>query len=107
MKKNSSKTPNVLVTNQIECSIVEQSSVKSVTTTHSSLKVMYVSLSENDGKVPVKILRDTGATQPLLVEGILSLSDSTATGTSVQIHGIELGVMSVPLHVIYLSSDLI
>ena len=67
----------------------------------------YVSLSENGGKVPVKILLDTGATQPLLVEGILSLSDSTATGISVQIHGIELGVMSVPLHVIYLSSDLI
>ena len=67
----------------------------------------YVSLLKNGGKVPVKILRDTGATQPLLVEGILSLSDSTATGTSVQIHGIELGVMSVPLHVIYLSSDLI
>ena len=57
--------------------------------------------------MPVKILQDTGATQPLLVEGILSLSDSTATSTSVQIHGIELGVMSVPLHVIYLSSDLI
>ena len=52
----------------------------------------YVSLSENGGKVPVKILRDTGATQPLLVEGIFSLSDSTATGTSVKIHGIELGV---------------
>ena len=68
----------------------------------------YVSLSENGGKVPVKILWDTstGATQPLLVEGILSLSDSRATGTSVQIHGIELGVMSVPLQVIYLSFDL-
>ena len=67
----------------------------------------YISLTENGDKVPVKILRDTGATQSLLVEGVLPLSDSTDTGTSVQIQGIELGVMSVPLHVVYLSSDLI
>ena len=59
--------------------------------------------------MPVKILQDTGVIQSLLVlvEGISPLSDSTATGTSLQIQGIKLGVMSVPLHVIYLSSDLI
>ena len=59
--------------------------------------------------MPVKILQDTGAIQSLLVlvEGMLLLSDCTATGTSVQIQGIKLGVMSVPLHIIYLSSDLI
>ena len=67
----------------------------------------YVSLSENGDKVPVMILWDTGTTQSSLVEGILSLSDNMATGTSVQIQGIELGVMSVPLHVVYLSSNLI
>ena len=57
----------------------------------------------------MKILRDTGAIQSLLVlvEGMLLLSGCTATGTSVQIQGIKLGVMSVPLHIIYLSSDLI
>ena len=42
----------------------------------------------------------------LLVNGILSLSDSTATG-SVQIQGIELGVVNAPLHVVYLNSNLV
>ena len=39
----------------------------------------YVSL-ENGHDVPISILRDTGATQSLLVEGILPLSEETATG---------------------------
>ena len=67
----------------------------------------YVSLSENSTKVPIEILRDTGATQSLLVEDVLPLSENTATGTRVQIQGIELGVVSVPLHVVYLSSELL
>ena len=41
----------------------------------------YVSLSENSKKILIEILRDTGATQSLLVEGILPLSENTATGT--------------------------
>ena len=51
-------------------------------------------------------MRDTGATQSLLVDGVLPLSDSTATGT-VQIQGIELRVVKAPLYVIYLNSDLV
>jgi len=65
----------------------------------------YVSLSKHGEKVPVRILRDTGVTQSLLIEEVLPLSESTATGTKVQIQGTELGVVSVPLHVIYLSSN--
>ena len=103
-EKNSSKITNVLMTNQ--CSVVEQLSVKK-DQYNPFISKGYVSLSKNGDKVPVKILRDTGATQSLLVEDILPLSDSTATDTSVQIQGIELGVMSVPLHVVYLSSELI
>ena len=57
--------------------------------------------------MPIEILRDNGATQSLLVEDVLPLPKSTATGTRVQIQGIELGVVSVPLHVAYLSSELL
>ena len=57
----------------------------------------YVSLSENSIKVPIE---DTVATQSLLVEDVLPLSENMATGTIVQIQGIELGVVSVPLHVV-------
>ena len=66
----------------------------------------FVSLSEDGKKIPIDILRDTGATQSLLVDGVLPLSDSTATGT-VQIQGIELRVVKAPLHVIYLNSNLV
>ena len=67
----------------------------------------YVSLMENSEAVPIGILTDTGATQSLLVEGILPLSKETATGTQVLIQGVKLGIISVPLHTIYLKSDLV
>ena len=57
--------------------------------------------------MPIRILRDTGATQSLLVEGILPLSGVTATRTHVLIQGVELGIVSVPMHTIYLKSDLV
>ena len=41
------------------------------------------------------------------MEDVLPLSENTATGTRVQIQGIELGVVSVPLHVVCLSSELL
>ena len=67
----------------------------------------YVSLNEGGHAVPIRILRDTGATQSLLVEGILPLSGATATGTHVLIQWVELGIVSVPMHTIYLKSDLV
>ena len=66
----------------------------------------YVSLG-NGHDVPIYILRDTRATQSLLVEGILPLSEETATGAQVLIQGVELGIVSVPLHSIHLKSDLV
>uniref|UniRef100_UPI00358F6446 uncharacterized protein isoform X1 n=1 Tax=Myxine glutinosa TaxID=7769 RepID=UPI00358F6446 len=55
---------------------------------------------------PVRVLRDTGAHQSLMLEGILPLSESTATGDSVRLQGIG-GCVSAPLHVIHLESDLV
>ena len=66
-----------------------------------------VSLTEDGETVTVKILRDTGATQTLLAGGILPLSEQTSTGTSMLIQGVELGVISVPLHRVYLRSELV
>ena len=64
-------------------------------------------ISETDDPVPVRILRDTGATQSLLVEDILPLSETTYTGAHVLIQGVELGVLCVPLHKVSLESDLV
>ena len=37
----------------------------------------------------------------------LPFSDKTSSGRSVLIHGVECGFVNVPLHNIYLSSDLV
>ncbi|KAJ8051189.1 hypothetical protein HOLleu_04659 [Holothuria leucospilota] len=69
----------------------------------------FISLDGNSAHPPVKIkiLRDTGATQLLLLDGVLPLSDSTPTGANVLIQGVECGFISVPLHKINLKSDLV
>jgi len=53
------------------------------------------------------MLRDTGTTRSLLVDHVLPLSDKTATGSQVLIQGIELRVIPVSLHKVYLSSYLV
>ena len=67
----------------------------------------FVSLESSSSQVPIKILRDTGATQSLLLEGVLPLSVSTSTGESVIAQGIEGGCVNVPLHKVNLVSDLV
>ena len=67
----------------------------------------FVSLTENSSPVPIRILRDTGASQSLLLEGALPFCDETATGEYTLIQGIEEKVESVPLHFVQLTSDLV
>ena len=68
----------------------------------------YISIDENSTeRVPITILRDTGASQSLLAEGVLLLSELSATGESVLIHGVELGFTCVPLHGVFLKSNLV
>ncbi len=56
---------------------------------------------------PIKILRDTGASQSLILADVLPFSEKTSSGTSVLIQGVECGVINVPLHKVNLSSDLV
>ena len=67
----------------------------------------FVSLERSSSQIPIKILRDTGATQSLLLEGVLPLSVSTSTGERVIAQGIEGGCVNVPLHKVNLVSDLL
>ena len=57
--------------------------------------------------VPIKILRDTGASQSIVLAGVLPFSEKTYSGTSVLLQGVECGFMNVSLHNIYLSSELV
>ena len=68
----------------------------------------FVSLNSDYAQsTPIKILRDTGASQSLILADTLPLSEKTSSGTSVLIQGVECGFVNVPLHNIYLSSDLV
>ncbi|CAC5410428.1 unnamed protein product [Mytilus coruscus] len=67
----------------------------------------FVSIVDNTTSQSIKILRDTGASQSLLLESVLPLSEETSVGASVLLQGVELGCIDVPLHRIYLKSDLI
>merc|ERR1711867_166670 len=67
----------------------------------------YVSFNDSTDKVPVQIVRDTGASQTLLLDGILPLSEKSSMGGSVLLQGVGLGIIDVPLHRIHLNSDLI
>ena len=68
----------------------------------------FVSLNSDYAQsTPIKILRDTGAYQSLILADTLPFSEKTSSGTSVLIQGVECGFVNVPLHNIYLSSDLV
>jgi hypothetical protein len=67
----------------------------------------FLSINGPSDVKPVQILRDTGSAQSLLLESVLPLSERTSTDESVLLQGVELGVIYVPLHRIYLKSYLI
>ena len=68
----------------------------------------FVSLNENDAcPMPITILRDTGATQSLLLDNTLKFCDGSATGESILAQGIEGTYINVPLHKVFLKSNLV
>ena len=68
----------------------------------------FVSLAgDNCPPTPIKISRDTGASQSLILADILPFSEKTSSGTSVLIQGVECGTVNIPLHHVNLSSDLV
>ena len=69
--------------------------------------VGYVSLVGCDEARKVSILRDTGASQSLIVDSVLPFGGQSSTGTSVVLQGMEGGYMEVPLHTVDLQSGLV
>ena len=68
----------------------------------------FVSLNSDYAQsTPFKILRDTGASKSLILADNMLFSEKTSFGTSVLIQGVQCGFVNVPLHNIYLSSDLV
>ena len=68
----------------------------------------FVSLSgDHSPPTSIKILRDTEASQSLILADILPFSEKNSSGTSVLIQGVECGTVNIPLHHVNLSSDLV
>ncbi|XP_062921899.1 uncharacterized protein LOC134355640 [Mobula hypostoma] len=65
-----------------------------------------VSVKERLKPVPVRIWRDTGACQSLILKSVLEFSSETQTG-EVEVKGVGEGTESVPLHQIHLQSNLV
>ena len=115
-KKNKLQTPNALVTISSTTDDTLSNCTPHIQTTKPNDKCNsylpftskgFVSLCDDSTLYPITILRDTGASQSLLLEGILPISNRSSTNTSVLIQGIEGGFINVPLHKVYLESDII
>ncbi|XP_076745575.1 uncharacterized protein LOC112435382 [Maylandia zebra] len=65
----------------------------------------FVSLIGEDRRTPVRILRDTGAKQSLIREGVLPFSAQSCCGADVLAWGVRMCVIRVPLHLVQLSSQ--
>ena len=69
----------------------------------------FVSLSDDFSEAkPIRILRDTGSAQSILLESTLPLSDSTYSGDNVLLKGVDTSLgscPSAPLHQVYISSS--
>lgn len=63
----------------------------------------FVSFGDSDCKVPVKILRDTGATDSFIRASVLPFSEDSDTGDCVIVRGVSLVPLSAPLHKVYLT----
>ena len=67
----------------------------------------FVSMLGSKDLVPVKILRDTGASESFVLESVLPFSAETDLVNSVLISGIGLNTLSVPLHKLMLDCGLV
>ena len=69
----------------------------------------FVSLSDDYSEAkPIRILRDTGSAQSILLESTLPLSDSTYSGDNVLLKGVDTSLgnhPSTPLHQVNISSS--
>ena len=69
----------------------------------------FVSLSDDFSEAkPIRILRDTGSSQSILLQSTRPLSDSTYSGDNVLLKGVDTSLgsyPSAPLHQVYISSS--
>ncbi|KAL0152376.1 hypothetical protein M9458_052099, partial [Cirrhinus mrigala] len=60
----------------------------------------------NNGRKPVRILCDTGGSQSFILASTLDFCKDSACETSTIVQGIEMGYVTVPLHRVWVTSEL-
>jgi len=112
-KKNQRVEPNLVITQQVVDSSVKEikKQNESRTAAMSSLSPFvskeFVCLDESEEKVPISVLRDTGAKQSLILDSVLPFYDKSSAGVSVLLLGVGISSIRVPLHAIVLQSDVV
>ncbi|KAK7945248.1 hypothetical protein WMY93_000976 [Mugilogobius chulae] len=66
-----------------------------------------VSLCGDDVKIPVKILRDTAASQSFILSDVLAFGEMSSVGAVVPVLGFAMEHVDVPIHRICIESDLV
>lgn len=66
-----------------------------------------VSLTDGGPKVPVVILKVSVGSQSVILERVLSLSQKSFVKTADLVCGFRMQFVGVPLHTIYLDSELV
>ena len=108
-RKERNKTKSDLIVQKAELApTVNKSPQSNVSEYQPFISQGLVSLVGEENKAkPICVLRDTGTSQSLILEGILPLSDQSYTSNNVLIQGVGLGVISVPLHIVNLHTSLV
>ena len=66
-----------------------------------------VSLGDDKNQQPIKIMRDTGCAQSMILARTLPFDENSSTGLSALIQGVGMEIINIPLHEIDLKSDLV
>ena len=66
-----------------------------------------IALVGSDARVPIKVLRDTGANQSFVLDTVLPFSSKSETGDSILMKGMELGLITVPRHIVEIDCKLV
>lgn len=68
----------------------------------------FVSFSgQQDDQAEVRVLRDTGAARSFIRGDVLPFSEKSYLGSSILVQGISMEVLKVPLHRVYLKTELV
>ena len=101
--------PQSCVSNDTVCKVSEPKADYVMETFEPFVMDGFVSLTSDVlcPPTPIKILRDTGCSQSLVLADCLPFSEKSSSGTSVLIQGVECGFVNVALHNVHLQSDLV